>query len=155
MDFNTNGAWSEAGEQIFTNAPLAAGTNTLNFPVPSIASATTGTWARFRFSSATNLSFTGEAPDGEVEDYQVAILAAQPPVAPTFTGQAWFGANGFNLTATGGIGQNYVLLSASNLNPPVSWTPLVTNTAAGNGVINFTDTGAGIFPVRFYQLRSP
>jgi len=73
IDFNTNGTWSDAGEQVFTNVALTAGTNTLAFNVPATAAATANTWARFRFSSATNLSFTGEAPDGEVEDYQLAI----------------------------------------------------------------------------------
>jgi hypothetical protein len=73
IDFNTNGAWSDAGEQVFTNVALTAGTNTLALNVPATATATSNTWARFRFSSATNLSFTGEAPDGEVEDYPLAI----------------------------------------------------------------------------------
>ena len=73
IDFNTNGAWSDAGEQMFTNVALTAGTNTLALSVPATAAASTNAWARFRFSSATNLSFTGEAPDGEVEDYQLAI----------------------------------------------------------------------------------
>jgi hypothetical protein len=42
------------------------------FPVP--ASAAPGpTFARFRFSSAGGLSYTGLAPDGEVEDYYVII----------------------------------------------------------------------------------
>ncbi len=47
-----------------------AGTNTLGFTVPGSAVVTAGTWARFRFSSATNLTFTGEASSGEVEDYR-------------------------------------------------------------------------------------
>ena len=73
IDFNTNGAWSDAGDQVFTNVALTAGTNTLALNVPATAAATSNTWARFRFSSVTNLSFTGEAPDGEVEDYPLAI----------------------------------------------------------------------------------
>ena len=73
IDFNTNGAWNDAGDQVFTNVALTPGTNTLTFNVPATAAASTNTWARFRFSSATNLSFTGEAPDGEVEDYPLAI----------------------------------------------------------------------------------
>ena len=73
LDGNTNGSWADAGDQIITNFALAGGTNTLNFTVPANASATAGTWARFRFSSATNLTAVGEAPDGEVEDYLIAI----------------------------------------------------------------------------------
>ena len=39
------------------------------------------TYARFRFSTLPGLSFTGEAPDGEVEDYRVEIDA---PVGGAF-----------------------------------------------------------------------
>jgi hypothetical protein len=34
MDFNGNGSWADAGEQIFTDTPLVAGTNSLGFVVP-------------------------------------------------------------------------------------------------------------------------
>ncbi len=72
FDFNRDGDWADVGEQIFTDVPLASGNNTLNFIVP--ANATIGiTYTRFRFSTATGLSYTGSAPDGEVEDYEVEI----------------------------------------------------------------------------------
>lgn len=72
MDFNGNGAWTEAGEQVFTNQALLPGTNLVNFVVPGAASAT-DSFARFRFGTSTNLSFNGPAADGEVEDYAVTI----------------------------------------------------------------------------------
>jgi PKD repeat protein len=72
MDFNSNGSWAESGEQIFFNQPLTAGTNTLTFNVPATAS-TGKTYARFRFDSQGNLSYTGLAIDGEVEDYLVKV----------------------------------------------------------------------------------
>jgi len=72
IDFNANGSWSEAGEQILTNRAVVAGTNFFPFVVPATALAA-NTYARFRFSSAGGLSFTGEALDGEVEDYAVTI----------------------------------------------------------------------------------
>jgi uncharacterized repeat protein (TIGR01451 family) len=75
IDFKANTNWSDAGEQIFTNLALVRGTNQLSFTVPP--SAKVGpTFARFRFSSASGLSFTGPAPDGEVEDYAVTIQSA-------------------------------------------------------------------------------
>src|SRR5439155_6174308 len=75
IDFNSNSNWSDAGEQIFTNRLLAPGTNRLSFQVP-VNAAPRNTFARFRFSSARDLTFAGPAPDGEVEDYLVAIQAA-------------------------------------------------------------------------------
>ncbi|CAD7774595.1 Repeat domain in Vibrio, Colwellia, Bradyrhizobium and Shewanella [Candidatus Methanoperedenaceae archaeon GB37] len=72
IDFNSDWDWSDPGEQIFLNQALTQGSNTLTFKVPTTA--TTGaTFARFRFSTARGLSFDGQAPDGEVEDYKVWI----------------------------------------------------------------------------------
>ena len=82
VDFNTNGNWSDLGEQVFTSQTLTAGVNALSIPIP--AGATAGnTYARFRFSQAGGLSFNGLAPDGEVEDYQLTIIT--PPDLSTST----------------------------------------------------------------------
>jgi len=72
VDFNQDGDWADAGEQIASGAAVAAGLNALSFPVPGW-SATGRTCARFRLSSAGGLSYAGAAPDGEVEDYTVSI----------------------------------------------------------------------------------
>jgi uncharacterized repeat protein (TIGR01451 family) len=72
FDFGGNGTWNDAGDQIFTNVAVTTGTNSLSFQIPpAVTSATT--FARFRFSSVGDLSFVGEAPDGEVEDYAVQV----------------------------------------------------------------------------------
>src|SRR5439155_10437861 len=75
LDWNGNGSWTNAGEQIFTNQSLTAGTNILNAFVPGTAQLGVRA-ARFRFSTATNLLFVGEALDGEVEDYLVSVGSA-------------------------------------------------------------------------------
>jgi len=72
LDYNRNGSWADVGEQIFLNRNVPTGTNTLIFTVPAGASPGSS-YARFRFSTAGGLSFTGEAPSGEVEDYAVNI----------------------------------------------------------------------------------
>jgi hypothetical protein len=74
VDFNGNGSWTEAGEQIFANQTLAAGPNSLTFAVPSTAAAGS-TFARFRLSTPGGQSPTGAAVDGEVEDYAVQVTA--------------------------------------------------------------------------------
>ncbi len=72
IDFNINGSWADAGEQVFTNKSLIAGDNYLTFIAPS--NVVPGqSFARFRFSHQQNLSYTGYASDGEVEDYAVSI----------------------------------------------------------------------------------
>jgi uncharacterized repeat protein (TIGR01451 family) len=77
VDFNGDGDWADAGEDISPGGVvLAAGNNSLTFPVP--AGATLGTtFARFRCTTAGAVSFTGLAADGEVEDYQVEIVDNQ------------------------------------------------------------------------------
>lgn len=72
IDFNGNGSWSDAGEQIIAAQPVFHGVHSFVINVP--AQATIGqSFARFRLSSARNLSFDGSASDGEVEDYSVNI----------------------------------------------------------------------------------
>lgn len=77
IDYNQNVSWGDAGEQIFTNKPLLPGANVLQLNVPSTAS-TGWTYARFRFSTLQNISFTGSAQNGEVEDYFIRINEAVP-----------------------------------------------------------------------------
>ncbi len=72
VDWNRNGTFGDAGEQIFASQPVVAGNNALTFPVPCTASAGVS-YARFRLSSAGGLGPAGAAPDGEVEDYAVVL----------------------------------------------------------------------------------
>jgi len=80
IDFNNDGDWSDAGEQIFSSTDVVAGVNLLSFTVP--ARATSGsTGARFRLSTAGGLAPTGAAADGEVEDYLAVIVAGSTTAA--------------------------------------------------------------------------
>lgn len=73
IDFNRDGDWLDAGEQIFVSRDVAEGENVLSFSVA--ANAVPGdTVARFRLSSTGRLAPTGPANDGEVEDHSVRIV---------------------------------------------------------------------------------
>lgn len=72
VDFNADGDWNDAGEQVFTDTALTAGSNSLQFAVPLDAELGT-TFARFRCDSVGGLSPTGLAADGEVEDYALTL----------------------------------------------------------------------------------
>ena len=72
LDINQNGIWSDPGEHILAAYELGAGTNQVFVDIPN--SALIGeTYARFRFSSVPTLAPTGQAADGEVEDYLVEL----------------------------------------------------------------------------------
>ena len=75
IDWNQDSDWDDAGEKVFDRVGVSDGVNNLNINTP--INAETGiTFARFRLSSAGGLAPRGYAEDGEVEDHQVEILAA-------------------------------------------------------------------------------
>ena len=92
IDWNRDGDWLDAGEQIAANLALAAGANPLGLAVPCNVSPGT-TYARFRTSSTGGLSFTGAAMDGEIEDHRVTLMGADLGDLPDTFGTT-FGAGG-------------------------------------------------------------
>ncbi|MFK8112888.1 MAG: beta strand repeat-containing protein, partial [Rubripirellula sp.] len=78
IDWNRDGDWDDADEQILTDADLGTinGVQFLNYTIPqdigpNVEDGTS--YARFRLSTATGLGVTGPASDGEVEDHLVTI----------------------------------------------------------------------------------
>ena len=80
FDLNGDGDWADAGEQMVSNLVLSAGDTTLGIVLPGVVPSTL--FARYRIASAADLSFTGEAADGEVEDYAYPIALADFGDAP-------------------------------------------------------------------------
>ena len=74
LDYNRDGRFGEA-ERVLSGVAMSAGTSFHTFELPENA-ALGDTWLRARFGSAQNLSATGLAADGEVEDYAVKIEPA-------------------------------------------------------------------------------
>ncbi|MCB1058300.1 MAG: IPTL-CTERM sorting domain-containing protein, partial [Acidobacteria bacterium] len=81
IDFGRDGGFGEVEDRIFTAQALVAGGNSLSFAVPCTAVAG-GTYARFRLSSAGVAGPGGTSPDGEVEDYALAMREADLGDAP-------------------------------------------------------------------------
>ncbi len=81
IDWNHDGDFADAGEQIANDLAVNAGSNTINVTVPGTATPGSS-FARFRICAATAEcnSATGIASDGEVEDYAVTITAPPPLV---------------------------------------------------------------------------
>ncbi len=75
IDFNRDGSFGGAGEQIFASLPVAEGDNALGIDIPATMVAGAAT-ARFRISTAGGLRPTGGTLDGEVEDYLLEIAPA-------------------------------------------------------------------------------
>ncbi|MCA9066765.1 MAG: hypothetical protein KDA96_27040, partial [Planctomycetaceae bacterium] len=131
IDFNDNGSWADAGEQIFADFSLGAGLNAgLTFSIPADIS-TPQTFARFRFNQSGGLSDSGFAADGEVEDYAVTIM----PAVPVLTGPATVTSNNLPAitwnAADGAVSYDVWLSSLTSGPNPIyretvmatSWTP--------------------------------
>ncbi len=82
IDWNGDGDFADANEQIATDLRYATGTSgVINMPITVPANATTrDTFARFRWSTTAGLDSTSAATDGEVEDYLVTITEKTPDV---------------------------------------------------------------------------
>lgn len=88
IDWNADGDFADAGEQIITNlqdngsgdTDSTTGKIAVSLTVPATASSTT-TYARFRWSSTQGLTATAVATDGEVEDYTVTIITGMSCLA--------------------------------------------------------------------------
>lgn len=73
IDLDLNGEF-DVTDQIITDKKVSEGKTAVYFTMP--VGVTDGeTWARFRLSSSTGLQPTGGVSDGEVEDYQVKVVA--------------------------------------------------------------------------------
>jgi hypothetical protein len=81
LDGNGDGDWSDWGEFLVQGEPVNAGLDTLFVPIYA-GFAAGETYARFRLGSETVSAPTGVAPDGEVEDYLVAL---EPDTCVTWT----------------------------------------------------------------------
>ncbi|MGI8967049.1 MAG: autotransporter-associated beta strand repeat-containing protein, partial [Limisphaerales bacterium] len=78
--------------------------------------------------------------------------ATMPPAINSF---AILPNGSFTLNGTGLANQDYVLVAATNLLSPITWSPIVTNTADTNGLFNFTDPRATNFLQQFYRVTVP
>ncbi|MGD6734827.1 beta strand repeat-containing protein [Photobacterium leiognathi subsp. mandapamensis] len=77
VDWNQDGDWNDASEQIISNT--AANSSTQSYPVSIPPTATLGsTYLRVRVCSDADCnSPNGDADDGEVEDYLITVIAPQ------------------------------------------------------------------------------
>ena len=171
IDFNGDGDWADANEQIFSSYDLGTvnGVQQLSFTVPQDTgeNISYGTaCARFRLSTTGGLQPTGLADDGEVEDHLVALTWFGPAAtlstnASEDSGNDWFpqlttdGSGNWvavwdSQDSLGGtIGTDADILVSRSTDAGATWTdpaPLNTNASEDSGhdwVPQLTTDGAG------------
>lgn len=77
IDFNADGDWTDAGEQVIRDLALGEGVHDVSIAVP-VGAAVGSTFARFRYGYERGIGPTGAAMAGEVEDYEVLLLKDEP-----------------------------------------------------------------------------
>ena len=138
IDFNGDGTFAGANEQIFTSQPLVAGDNNLTFIVPADARQGT-TFGRFRLSTSGGLDPRGAASDGEVEDHVLTIVSPMGTGDFTDSGQSLGSDSSFavSLGDLDGDGDLDALIANDASSQPKR---LWINDGAGN----FTDSGQSL-----------
>ncbi|MEX1312140.1 MAG: DUF11 domain-containing protein, partial [Candidatus Sulfomarinibacteraceae bacterium] len=131
IDFNADGDWADAGEQVFTDQALVSGVNQLSFPVP-VGASLASTYARFRFSTNPGLGPNGPATDGEVEDFAVEIVEG-PDLEIEMTASADPAPSGRPLTYT---------ITVTNHGPLAATSVTVTDTFPGELIFVSSSPGA-------------
>ena len=99
VDFDNDGVFHPTEERVLDSEPVFVGLNNVVTLMPNnpLLVVDGERYARFRFSTAGGLGPTGEARDGEVEDYKLIVSDADPfedwGDAPLSYGTVWpFGA---------------------------------------------------------------
>ncbi len=165
IDWNHDGDWADAGEQIFASKTVFSGDNSLTFAVPTGALSGT-TFARFRVSTAGGLAPTGLAADGEVEDYAVTVKAARTNVAPAnlliyYSYPSLInGANGDIPTAAAAFANYDIVVLGDGLetpsHPDSANTGLIMQSAATvhTRFFGYVDAGVSTQNLTVYQIRT-
>jgi hypothetical protein len=133
-----------ASVQFYNGSILLGQSTTAPFPF---------TWSGVPAGAYTLLAQVTYDSSNTMSSAPVFVTVNPVPSAPVATGGRFNG--GFIVSGTAAVGQVCVLLTASNLAPPVIWTPLATNVADSNGVFNFTDLAATNYQQQFYRIKTP
>jgi sugar lactone lactonase YvrE len=103
-----------------------------------------------RLGDSGNYQVVVTGPAGSVTS-SVAILTVAS--LPRISGAVRQSDSAVTITLLSSPNSTNVLFSATNLTPPVSWVPISTNTAAGDGTWQYTDTNTADYPARFFRLH--
>ncbi|WP_276134549.1 GEVED domain-containing protein [Polluticoccus soli] len=138
VDWNADGDFTDAGETITTGTVPAGDSVTGSFPVPP--GTTLGTKrmrARFVFNPTTPVTACSQENYGEIEDYNLNIVAPAPPCnSPSNATVSNITGVTADMTWTavpGAIGYEWAITTSPT--PPSSGTGSVTGTAIGTNTL--------------------
>jgi hypothetical protein len=103
-------------------------------------------------SNGTTCYFVVTANDANGPSAVSSQATATPAMPLVVTNIARLADGNFSVAGTGGVGP-YILLGATNLTPPVVWSPIATNPATGGSYV-LTDLQSTNSARRFYRVQS-
>lgn len=137
IDFNRDGDWADAGEQIFTDFDLGTtnGVQSLVFPIGPVAEAVASgtTFARFRLDTFGGISYIGPAPDGEVEDHTLMICSTHVTNTNDSGGGSFRDAINCANSVSGTDTITFDIPGASHTITPLSALPTITDAVIIDG----------------------
>ncbi|MFN3407973.1 MAG: beta strand repeat-containing protein [Limisphaerales bacterium] len=89
---------------------------------------------------------------GATDTKTVTVIVYEPQGFNRVSGPTPVGGGQYEINYLGMPGEKYAIDETDDLTPPITWTPIVTNTAGGNGAINFTVT-PGFYPSGYFRTR--
>jgi len=130
IDWNADGDFNDTNEQIATNISNVGNIITFTILVPNNKTRTT--YARFRYSSQSDLNATGYAINGEVEDYKINIKGNLQP----FTCDDTLYLSNRSKLGTGNNDSGETWLHTINQGSPYTYTTLGEGFTSDNGGYN-------------------
>ena len=127
----------------FTSSSPTSGTATLTL---STDASLTGCSNSFNVVATDGGSFNRRTCTGAL------VLACAPKVRGLLTGKVLPGGS-FQLSCNGNPNQTCLIQATTNLIAP-NWSTIGTNTADGNGILQFIDTDTKNYPARFYRTAA-
>ncbi|MFK7776201.1 MAG: SdrD B-like domain-containing protein [Saprospiraceae bacterium] len=154
FDFNKDGDISDQGELI-TSQAISTGTSTINFDIPVGADLTGMTYSRVRLFQSepdfTQFSYTGEATNGEVEDYSI-LFSALPVELSKFFVQEKDCSVGIYWTTEAEVDFDYFEIQWSGDGHEFSRIGWKENAGNGNGA-NYEFTDKTPSEINYYRLK--
>lgn len=104
-------------------------------------------------SAAASDTFTYTVSDGfTTSTATVTVTITSPQGSNLVSGPTDIGGGQYQIGYLGVPGKDYALDETASLAPPITWTPVVTNTAAANGAITYTVTPS-FYPSGYFRTR--
>jgi len=97
---------------------------------------------------------TAYTSTGLESDPSNEVSYSVPLPAPSITNSVRLATGNFRISGISGASQTCVLLAASSLAAPITWTPIATNVADLNGRFSCSDLRATNYAKRFYRVQA-